>query len=100
MKNFEKKETNLNLLIDKLAKLNTSYSQYSFDNKSIEKERDLLNKGRRFVRKSRQLCAAAWGAVWATDRAILDSRLPHIFLVCIPKIAFKGFGSLGLDSRT
>ena len=40
MKNFEKKETNLNLLIDKLTKLNTSYSQYSFDNKSIVKERD------------------------------------------------------------
>ena len=42
MKNFEKKETNLNLLIDKLAKLNTSYSQYSFDNKSIEREKDLI----------------------------------------------------------
>ena len=34
MKNFEKKETDLNQLIDKLAKLNTSYSQFGFDNKS------------------------------------------------------------------
>ena len=40
MKNFEKKETNLNQLIKKLGKLNTSYSQFSFDNKSIERERD------------------------------------------------------------
>ena len=39
MKNFEKKETNLKQLIEKLAKLNTSYSQFGFDNKSIEKER-------------------------------------------------------------
>ena len=38
MKNFEKKENNLNQLIEKLGKLNTSYSQYSFDNKFIEKE--------------------------------------------------------------
>ena len=42
MKNFEKKETNLNQLIEKLGKLNTSYSQHSFDNKSIERERDLI----------------------------------------------------------
>ena len=39
MKNFEKKKTNLNQLIEKLGKLNTSYSQYSFDNKFIERER-------------------------------------------------------------
>ena len=42
MKNFEKKETNLNQLIAKLTNLNTSYSQHNFDSKSIEKER--LNK--------------------------------------------------------
>ena len=42
MKNFEKKETNLNQLIAKLANLNTSYSQHNFDNKSIEKERTQL----------------------------------------------------------
>ena len=39
MKNFEKKETNLNQLIEKLGKLNTSYSQFSFDNKSILKRK-------------------------------------------------------------
>ena len=42
MKNFEKKETNLNQLIEKLGKLNTSYSQYNFDNKSVKRERDLI----------------------------------------------------------
>ena len=42
MKNFEKKETNLNQLIEKLGRLNTSYSQHSFDNKSIEREKNLI----------------------------------------------------------
>ena len=42
MKNFEKKETNLNLLIEKLGKLNTSYTQYDFDNNHFERERDLI----------------------------------------------------------
>ncbi len=42
MKNFEKKETNLNQLIEKLGKLNTSYTQRNFDNKSLEKEKDLI----------------------------------------------------------
>ena len=54
MKNFEKKETNLNLLIDKLAKLNTSYSQYSFDSKSIEKERDLFQSEKDELEKKNQ----------------------------------------------
>ena len=42
MKNLEKKENNLNQLIEKLGKLNISYSQSNFDNKSLEKERDLI----------------------------------------------------------
>ena len=42
MKNFEKKETNLNQLIEKLGKLNTSYTPRNFDNKSLEKEKDLI----------------------------------------------------------
>ena len=42
MKNFEKKETNLNLLIEKLGKLNTSNTQYDFDNNHIERERNLI----------------------------------------------------------
>ena len=42
MRNFEKKETNLNQLIEKLGKLNTSYTQRNFDNKSLEKEKDLI----------------------------------------------------------
>ena len=54
MKNFEKKETNLNLLIDKLAKLNTSYSQYGFDNKSIKKERDSFKSEKEELKKKNQ----------------------------------------------
>ena len=42
MKNFEKKETNLNQLIEKLGKLNTTYAQHNFDNKPIERERNLI----------------------------------------------------------
>ena len=54
MKNFEKKETNLNLIINKLAKLNTSYSQYSFDNKSIEKQRDSFKSEKNELEKKNQ----------------------------------------------
>ena len=42
MKNLEKKETNLIQLIDKLGELNISYSQSNFDNKSLERERNLM----------------------------------------------------------
>ena len=54
MKNFEKKETNLNQLIEKLGKLNTSYSQYSFNNKSIERERDLIKSEKNAIEKKNQ----------------------------------------------
>tara|TARA_Y100000816_G_C26065352_1_gene559839 strand:+ start:74 stop:397 length:324 start_codon:yes stop_codon:yes gene_type:complete len=42
MKNFEKKENNLNHLIDKLGKLNASYSQFNFNSESLVEERDLI----------------------------------------------------------
>ena len=51
MKNFEKKETNLNLLINKLGKLNISYSQSNFNNKSLEKERDLIKSEKEKLEK-------------------------------------------------
>ena len=54
MKNFEKKETNLNLLIDKLTKLNISYSQYGFDNKSIERERNSFQSEKEELEKKNQ----------------------------------------------
>ena len=54
MKNFEKKETNLNQLIAKLANLNTSYSQHNFDNKSIEKERDSIKNEKEELEKKNQ----------------------------------------------
>ena len=54
MKNFEKKETNLNQLIAKLANLNTSYSQHNFDNESIEKERDSIKNEKEDLEKKNQ----------------------------------------------
>ncbi len=54
MKNFEKKETNLNQLIEKLGKLNVSYSQRGFDNKSVEKERDLIRYEKDELEKKNQ----------------------------------------------
>ena len=54
MKNFEKKETNLNQLIEKLGKLNTSYSQHSFDNKFIERERKSIKIERDELKKKNQ----------------------------------------------
>ena len=54
MKNFRKKETNLNQLIEKLGKLNTSYSQHSFDNKFIEKERKSIKIERDELKKKNQ----------------------------------------------
>ena len=42
MKNFEKKENNLTHLIDKLGKLNASYSQFNFNSESLVEERDLI----------------------------------------------------------
>ena len=54
MKNFEKKETNLNQLIEKLGKLNISYSQYSFDSKSIIRERDLIKSEKDELEKKNQ----------------------------------------------
>ena len=47
MKNFEKKEIDLNQLIEKLNNLNTSYSQFDFDKKSVLKERDQIKSGKR-----------------------------------------------------
>ena len=54
MKNFEKKETNLNQLIAKLTNLNTSYSQHNFDSKSIEKERDSIKFEKEELEKKNQ----------------------------------------------
>ena len=54
MKNFEKKETNLNQLIEKLGKLNASYSQHSFDNKFVETERNSIKIERDKLKKKNQ----------------------------------------------
>ncbi len=54
MKNFEKKETNLNQLIAKLANLNKSYSQHSFNNESIEKERNSIKSEKEELEKKNQ----------------------------------------------
>ena len=54
MKNFEKKETNLNQLIEKLGQLNISYSQHNFDNKSVEREKDLIKSEKIQLEKKNQ----------------------------------------------
>ena len=54
MKNFEKKEINLNQLIAKLANLNKSYSQHSFNNESIEKERNSIKSEKEELEKKNQ----------------------------------------------
>ena len=54
MKNFEKKETNLNQLIEKLGQLNTSYSQHGFDNNSVVRERDLIKSEKDELEKKNQ----------------------------------------------
>ena len=54
MKNLEKKENNLNQLIDKLGKLNISYSQSNFDNKSLERERNLMKSEKDKLEKKNQ----------------------------------------------
>ena len=54
MKNFEKKETNLNQLIEKLRKLNISYSQHSLINKSVEIEKDIIKTEKDELEKKNQ----------------------------------------------
>ena len=53
MKNFEKKESNLNHLIDKLGKLNTSYSQFNFNSESIAKEKDIIKSEKEELEKKK-----------------------------------------------
>ena len=55
MKNLEKKETNLIQLIDKLGELNISYSQSNFDNKSLERERNLMKSEKDKLEKNLEL---------------------------------------------
>ena len=54
MKNFEKKETNLNQLIEKLGQLNISYSQHSLTNKSVEIEKDTIKSEKVELEKKNQ----------------------------------------------
>ena len=42
MKNFEKKEINLNKLIDRLSSIELSYSQSGINNVNLKEERDLI----------------------------------------------------------
>ena len=54
MKTFEKKETNLNQLIEKLGQLNTSYSQHTLINKSVEIEKDSIKSKKDELEKKNQ----------------------------------------------
>tara|TARA_B100001057_G_scaffold455066_1_gene501331 strand:- start:71 stop:394 length:324 start_codon:yes stop_codon:yes gene_type:complete len=42
MKNFQKKENNLNNLIDKLSHIHKSYSHFEINNDHLEKGKDLI----------------------------------------------------------
>ena len=54
MKNFEKKENNLIHLIDKLGKLNASYTQFNFNSESLAIERDLIKSEKEELEKKNQ----------------------------------------------
>ena len=50
---MRKKETNLNQLIEKLGKFNTSYSQHSLDNKSFQREKNLIKSEKEGLEKEK-----------------------------------------------
>ena len=55
MSNFEKKEQNLNLLIDKLNSISLSYSQPNYELEKIKSERnDLANKKKEIEKKNQE----------------------------------------------
>ena len=59
MSNFEKKEQNLNKLIDKLNSLSLSYSQPSYElQKIITEKNDLANKKKEIEKQNRKLESA------------------------------------------
>ena len=45
MKNFQKKENNLNNLIDKLSHIHKSYSHFEINNDHLAKEKHLIENG-------------------------------------------------------
>ena len=49
-----KKEKNLNQLIGKLNNLNVSYSQFGFDNKSLEKRKQFDKTRKRKINKKKR----------------------------------------------
>ena len=56
MSNFEKKEQNLNKLIDKLNSLSLSYSQPSYElQKIITEKNDLANKKKEIEKQNQEL---------------------------------------------
>ena len=56
MSNFEKKEQNLNLLIDKLNSISLSYSQPNYELETIKSERnELANKKKEIEKQNQEL---------------------------------------------
>ncbi len=56
MSNFEKKEQNLNLLIDKLNSISLSYSQPNYELEKIKSERnELANKKKEIEKQNQEL---------------------------------------------
>ncbi len=54
MKNFEKKEINLNKLIDRLSSIKLSYSQTNINNNNLKQERDLIKSEKIQLEKKNQ----------------------------------------------
>tara|TARA_B100000989_G_scaffold295441_1_gene276552 strand:+ start:1932 stop:2255 length:324 start_codon:yes stop_codon:yes gene_type:complete len=54
MSNFEKKEQNLNQLIDKLNSISLSYSQPNYELEKIKTERNELTKKKKEIEKQNQ----------------------------------------------
>ena len=56
MSNFEKKEQNLNLLLDKLNSISLSYSQPNYELEKIKSERnELANKKKEIEKQNQEL---------------------------------------------
>ena len=79
MNSFEKKEQNLNKLIDKLNSLSLSYSQPNYELEKIRSEKnELSNQKSMFMKTNNQSKVF----VKQEQNAFLDEKLPDTFSMC------------------
>ena len=83
MNSFEKKEQNLNQLIDKLNSLSLSYSQPNYELEKIRSEKnELSNQKKEIEKKNEELMR---------EHKYLKSKITHIFGVII---LFKNYNEI------